>query len=326
MKIGIIGCGIVGAYLAWKLAKEHEVFVFEERKRIGGKPCSGLISERLWNFIPKNKRLLKHKIRYCNINFPKKTTTLYFNPKMMVIDRSGLDRHVTRLAQKEGAKIYKGYKAKRMFFHGRKRPQISFENKKRTKVFEFDRIIGADGALSFVRKEVGAKEPEFRLGIYTYKRQRNKRNVVETFPLRNGFSWKIPRKDNIEVGAIENKKKTSKEFEKVRRKFKIAKKSRKHSALIPMGVVTTNSKTVALCGDAAGLTKPWSGGGVIWGLTAADILVSSFPNFKAYNKKIKKRFVSQVMIGRLMNKAVIFTGKMLPWFLPHEIRFDSDFM
>jgi len=47
MKIGIVGCGVNGAYLAWKLSKENEVEVFERNIFIGEKPCSELISERI---------------------------------------------------------------------------------------------------------------------------------------------------------------------------------------------------------------------------------------------------------------------------------------
>ena len=62
MKIGIIGCSINGAYLAWKLSKENDVTVFEKNKTIGEKPCSGLVSERIWNFIPKNDDLIENVI------------------------------------------------------------------------------------------------------------------------------------------------------------------------------------------------------------------------------------------------------------------------
>ena len=327
MRIGIIGCGIVGAYLAWRLAKQgHDVLVFEEKRKIGGKACSGLISGRLWKFIPKNKKLIKHTIRCCNIKFPRKTSKLYFSPRMMVIDRSGLDRYVAGLAKKAGAKIYTGHRAKKIFLRRKSKLQASFETGKISKVLEFDRIIGADGALSVVRKELVARDPKFRLGIYSYKRQKNRKGSVDTFPLSNGFSWKIPAKRKIEVGTIHDKKNAKKEFKKIKRKFKVAKKSRKYSALVPTGIITTNTRKVALCGDAAGLTKPWSGGGVIWGLTAADILVKNFPRMRKYNRKLRRKFGAQMMLGNIMNTGVMFAGNYLPWLLPNEVIFDPDFM
>jgi flavin-dependent dehydrogenase len=59
MRIGIVGCGINGAYLSWKLSGlGHEVEVFERNDVVGEKPCSELISERIWNFVPKNESLV----------------------------------------------------------------------------------------------------------------------------------------------------------------------------------------------------------------------------------------------------------------------------
>ena len=34
MKIGIVGAGINGTYLAWKLSKDHDVILFEKKKKI----------------------------------------------------------------------------------------------------------------------------------------------------------------------------------------------------------------------------------------------------------------------------------------------------
>jgi len=57
-------------------------------------------------------------------------------------------------------------------------------------------------------------------------------------------------------------------------------------------MIFSKNKQVALCGDAMGLTKPWSGGGIIWSLYAADILLNNFPNFGKYEKKLRG-FLSQ---------------------------------
>ncbi|MEM5804300.1 MAG: hypothetical protein QXU82_00390 [Candidatus Aenigmatarchaeota archaeon] len=326
MKVGIIGCGIVGAYLAWKLAESNEVYLFEEKAKIGSKPCSGLISERLWDFVPRNEKVIMHAIGRCRISFPKKKVHLYFKPSMMIVDRNMLTRYVAWLAHKKGAKLFVGHKARKLFFNGGHKPQVSFDTPEGIKAFEFDRIIGCDGALSFVRREVGGKDPKFRLGIYTYKKQKSQKRTVETFPTKNGFSWSIPRGDSMEVGTIEVNGSAKGEFERIRKRYKLPKNTKKFSALIPNGLTTLDSKNVALCGDAAGLTKPWSGGGVIWGLTAADLLVKSFPNFRSYNRKVKRKFGPQLIIGRALRKTTNFAGTRMPWLLPSEIRFDSDWV
>jgi len=97
------------------------------------------------------------------------------------------------------------------------------------------------------------------------------------------------------------------------------------SALIPQGLIIPKSNSFTLCGDAAGLTKPWSGGGVIWGLTAAELILKSFPDFLKSQREIKRRFWLEIAVSKLIIKAVYFLGFHLPVFLPKSVKIDGDF-
>src|SRR3989338_10706182 len=106
MRIAIIGAGITGLYLAWKLVKIGEdITVFEKRDKIGKEACSGLFSDRILEFIPQSKNLIRNKINYTLINFPKKTLKVRFSRPFLVMEHSELDHLVFDLAQKSGAKI-----------------------------------------------------------------------------------------------------------------------------------------------------------------------------------------------------------------------------
>ena len=71
--VGVIGAGIIGLYLAWKLSEAgYKTTVFEKKGKISAKPCSGLISERIKGFIPLDPLIIQNKIDYCVIHFPKK--------------------------------------------------------------------------------------------------------------------------------------------------------------------------------------------------------------------------------------------------------------
>ena len=318
MQVGIVGCGICGAYLASKLSKEHEVLVFEQKHKIGKLACSGLISEMIWQFIPENKKLVQNKISTAIVHFPKKTIKLKFYPEMLVINHKELDQYVAGLAKKAGANILLDHKVEKVFL--RDKPQL-LVNKK---THEFDYLIGCDGPISIVRRSLELPEPSYRLGILTYTNEKNYSDFVDVWPLKSGFSWKIPRGNCTEYGVLGNPAIAKQEFSRFCKKEKI-KPKKIYSALVPEGLITGKDR-VALCGDAAGLTKPISGGGVIWALTTVDLLVKNFPNIKKYNYKLERFFAPKLLFSRLATKMAIWAGNHLPLLLPAEIEIDSDLL
>jgi len=106
MKVVIIGGGICGLYLSWKLSKAgHNVSVFERKSEIGNKICSGLFSERILDFIPKSKILIQNTIKSAVLRFPKKTINLYFSKNFFVMSHFEMDKLVAELAKQTGAEI-----------------------------------------------------------------------------------------------------------------------------------------------------------------------------------------------------------------------------
>ena len=103
MKVAIIGAGISGLYIGWKLAEQgNQVTIFEKRPEIGKMVCSGLFSEKLFDFIPKNhiQDLIENRIDYTLIHFPRKTLKVNFKKSFWVISHYELDRRVAALAEK----------------------------------------------------------------------------------------------------------------------------------------------------------------------------------------------------------------------------------
>lgn len=309
MKVAIIGAGIVGLYLAWKLSEAgHKVIVFEKKEKIGKEACSGLFSERLLDFIPQSKSLVQNRIESVLVRFPKKTVKVKFSKPFLLMSHAELDRLVADLARKAGAEIRLGQNIPRTVLG----------------ILGFDRIIGCDGAHSMVRKSLGLKEPDYRLGIQGFVSQSDNSNCVETWAVNNGFIWKIPRGEETEYGIIADPKGAKLLFDEFLKKRSI-KIQRTISALIPQGLIIPKNNSINLCGDAAGLTKPWSGGGVIWGLTAADLILKSFPDFFKSQKEIKRRFRPEIIFAKLVIRAVYFLGFRWPVLLPKSVKIDGDF-
>ena len=287
MKVAIIGAGINGLYLAWKLSEAgHKVTVFEKKEKIGKEACSGLYSVL--------------------IHFPKKTVTVKPKRRFFLISHAELDRQVYSLAQRAGAEIVLRH------------PVNSWPK-------GFDRIIGCDGYDSFVRKSLGFKNPSFMFTVQGFLEEEDYSGHVETWARKQGFVWRIPRGKEIEYGAISVPKAAKSIFNEFVTENNL-KLEREIASVTPQGFLIPNNPSITLCGDAAGLTKPWSGGGVIWGLMAASFLLKNFPDFVKYRNKMKRFFLPNIIISEFGTRVVYFLGFNLPWLLPKKVKIEGDFL
>ena len=299
-KIAIIGAGIIGLYTASKLEeKGFDVTLFEKEsiENVGKKSCSTLVSRRILNFIKVDEDLIENTIKKCLIKFNKKEVVLEFNPEHIVINR---EKFVLRMIK--NAKF-----------------NIIFESKE-TNFEGFDYVIGADGASSFLRKHLGLKDPDFKIGLKVEEDKIDSSDTVKTFKTKNGFTWIIPKGNYVEYGILEKKENIKKEWKAFNRQGKNS-----SFAIVPQGLILADSDKYALVGDATGLTKPWSGGGIIWQLYEAEMLINNFPDFKKYNREVKKFFLFKIIKGRITNKLIHFIGNNLGFLIPSYIKYDNDF-
>jgi len=307
LKTAIVGAGICGLYSAWKLSQRgYNVTVFEKKEKIGKQTCSGLFSERILEFIPESGKLIQNQIDSVLIHFPRRTIRIKFSKRFLVMSHFELDNLVADLAAASGAKIILNH------------PLNSLPE-------GFNRVIGCDGPNSIIRKSLGLGNPAFRLAIQGFIPKKDYYNFVETWPIKNGFIWKIPRGKETEYGAIGNSKEVKTIFENFLKKNNLQ-LDRMASAVVPQGLLISSDSSVALCGDAAGLAKPWSGGGVIWGLISSEILLKNFPDFLKYQKELKKFFLPKIILSGIATKMAYFLGLNLPWFLPKNVRIEGDFL
>ena len=315
-KVAIVGAGVIGLYLAWQLSlKGYKVSIYEKRseKDFGDKPCSTLVSERIKSFIPIDDSFIENKIIGCLINFPQKTVRLNFQPIHLVLSRPKLVQKLLELAKVAGAEVF-------------------FEKEIKGIPQGFDKVIGCDGGISHVRQSLKLPMPKFRLGLQLFERQEDDYNLAETWPVKSGFIWRIARGREVELGILADRQKALPEFRKFLTKKKIdfimdhlGQPVGLKSAIVPQKMILPKNKNITLCGDAAGLVKPWSGGGLIWGLKAAQILLETFPDFEAYRKKTKRFFAFRIAKGRVADFMVHFLGLNCPSVLPKQITYDNDF-
>lgn len=261
----IVGAGAIGLYTA-KLLEENNlnILILEKHKEIGNKACSGLVSTRLKNFVRlgnwvenKIKNIIIHSQAGNVIKLERPNTLAY------VIDREKLDCWLSRQVK---SKILFGTRVENIRM---KKDWIEVRTNKG--FFRSKLLVGCDGANSIVAKYLGVNR-EIISGLMMRENKKNYSNTAEIWVdknlINNGFFWLIPRGKNIEYGALGRKI----NFKLIENFFRLKnKKCKRMGGIIPIGLQKTYSDRILLIGDAACQIKPWSCGGLIYGLIASKI-------------------------------------------------------
>jgi len=276
----VVGAGPAGSRLARRLAERGlDVLVFEQGTI--GKPlaCSGHVSTDIWEFVPDGARdrLLQNRIhgaRFHPDGFDGNTYRFYREtPISSVIDRVTLDRELADVAREAGAEIREDHTALGLTEY-RDHVELEVRGPDGVEPHRGRLVAGCDGPNSRVRTETGLPDPgELLHGVLGFDDEPDHEAFVDVhLTVPRFFAWRIPRGDaGVEYGLA------TPPGEDVRERFESftagygVETDRRCSGLIPIGPPpTVTSGRVFLVGDAAGHNKPFTGGGIVYGMTAAD--------------------------------------------------------
>ncbi len=312
VKACIVGAGVVGCYTALLLSDKAEITLIE-KSPLANKPCSGLFSSRIFEFFPFPKKLVEACFEEIEINFGKRKVTLILEQPLYAFNRKKLEEYLFSLVKKEVDELLID-----RVIAVTKRAEVFLERSGKRK---FDRVIACDGTLSTTRKSLGLPSPRFHLGLQCFVKSKEKNEKIRAFATHHGFIWEIPRHGKIEYGIFEIPEIARKLFENFLKEKNLSVQNFR-GALIPCGIVISPYSNVFLCGDSAGMCKPWSGGGIIWGFTAAKIMESVFPNLAKANFFVKKIFFAKQIFYHRLSKIV----RKCSFILPKKIRIDTDWI
>jgi geranylgeranyl reductase family protein len=298
----VIGAGPVGAFSAACLEKGMDLVVLERERGLGHKACSGLISTGLDKFVKPRNEWIDSKVKGAVMHSPggkelvlkKKGTAAY------VIDRPAFDRWV---ASRVKSDIMFSTEARAVDV---KKDHVEVRTNKGTVKARL--LVDCSGAMSIGARKLGARPEEMLNGLTAIVDKPDSGDFVEMWfdrkKLADGFLWRIPRGDSVEYGAIGK----SVNFRQLESFFKI-RDYKKGAAPIPMGLVKTFGERMLLIGDSACQVKPWSGGGIIYGFTAAgiaaDVVKKASGNYEesvleTYETGWRSSFGRNISLGMLM--------------------------
>ncbi|MFB6191080.1 MAG: geranylgeranyl reductase family protein [Candidatus Nanohaloarchaea archaeon] len=331
----VVGAGPVGSHLAKQFSdRENDILVIERSEEIG-KPlaCSGHVSPDIWDFVPEDARdrLYQNEIRGARFHSGGKEYRFFRDETVSyVIDRIELDKVKAEQAREAGAKYRLGEEVREVE-----------ELKDRVKVvtdeeeYEARMVAGCDGAGSKVREEAGLGEPgKFYQGILGFSDEDDGSDFVDVhLEVPEFFGWRIPRGDSVEYGAAVPRGENPVEW--------LEKVTGKHGAevedicagAIPVGPVDSAvSRRVFLAGDAAGQTKPFTGGGILYGMRAAEAAAETIDverpgTLQDYERAWRQELGRDIRVGEFIRKtysAPPIVQRAGMWFFEGEIGVHMD--
>ena len=284
-KVGIIGAGIGGSYLAYRLSKEVvDTIVFDFRAP-HEKICGGGVSHKTIEKFPIISELPISRKEIWKSTFisPKdEVVTISLEKPLTIFSRMDLDYSLLTMAQEAGTHFTK---EKVQSFA---REDNCWRIYTKTGDYKVEFLVGADGALSRTRRKLNVvprKEDAF-FGLECFLNVKRDAAVFKFFPDIQGYLWAFPRSNNLAVGIVSNHcgKTNVKNIEEkllnfIERNYpEQTPKISVQGAYIPL-FCADDSKHIRICdnswaliGDAATFVDPVSGEGIYYAIYSAEIL------------------------------------------------------
>ena len=283
----VVGAGPSGSRTAWNLSKAGYETALIDRVDVIGEPCqcAGLITPRTFDYLG-YKRPVLQEMDGARLWGPKESYLDFqaSETKALVIDRPDLDRSIANRAADSGSQLLSGHT---YLGHEKIDGGIKAKIKNKDGKFEIETklLIGSDGPLSRVAKNAGIRSSREVLTAFgaDVEGYQGKNTHVDLFVgsdlAPRFFGWGIPTGPNEgRIGLATTLPHRPMSF--FRNYFKKgapskllggAKVVNLISGMIPFGTANPSyTDNVILTGDAAGMAKPTSGGGIYSGLISAD--------------------------------------------------------
>ena len=311
----VIGGGPAGLAAAAELARRgHSVSVFEEHAAIGAPVhCTGVLAAEAVDSLDLPRHALLNPLATVRFVAPSGRAFEYTTSRTeaVVIDRAVFDRALADTATAAGASITRGRRVTAVSQHARSAVVALADGE----TIEARSVVIACGAQYGLQRRLGLDIPPMYLHSAQFEFPAAAPRDVEIFfgssIAPKGFAWVVPVQRGTmafaRVGVMAATQATSWFTQIVRHvqqrwQLDIPNPLTPRRRVLPLADVgRTYTDRVLLVGDAAGLVKPTTGGGIYYGIIsgrlAAEVLSDQLqrdeltaPHLARYEKLWRKRF------------------------------------
>lgn len=313
----VVGAGPAGSRFARRAAaRGFDVVVFEQGSVGTPLACSGHVSTDIWSFVPEDAhdRLRQNEIHGARFHTggPDSDSHQFFKNDVVstVIGRVELDRTLAEAAREDGADVREDHTVVDLTEY-RDSVELTVRGPDGLDTHRARMVAGCDGPRSRVREAVGLPDPDELLhGVLGFTEQADHEEFVDVHLTVPGFfAWRIPRGDaGVEYGlAAKPDSDVGDRFESFTAGYGVE-ITRRCSGLIPIGPPdSVTSGRVFLVGDAAGHNKPFTGGGILYGMTAATIAAAEIDpqdpaTLETYEQQWREELLDDIRLGHLVRR------------------------
>ena len=290
----VVGAGPVGGYLSRRLNEHgHSVLLVEEHAEIG-RPfqCAGLVNPAAMDKVNMGRSVLS-RIWGANIHSPHGVTVSIGDPtrnRTNSVCRKIFDEGVVSQSIATGTDLILSSTAVSADVHN-DMVEVQIDTPDGEITVQAKLLCGADGAHSWVRRHFKMGRPKemmigFQIEVTGYDGDAGRLDMYTGSNIAPGFfSWAIPSGETTRVGTWTTPElmngNSSEDFlnvlisnNQINHRFADCREVGRYCGPVPSGIGSKVSiPRVILFGDAAGICKPTTGGGIGPGFDQVDMIV-----------------------------------------------------
>lgn len=310
----VVGGGPIGLLSGLLLLKNGvETTIYEEDKYIGyPQHCTGIVSEdTLYTYPIDIHKLVLNKFYGVIMKIGNKEIMVYraSTPKAFMIDRVMLEKKLAEKIIDEGGKILTNYR---------------FSYSELGSHYKSSLIIDAGGVKSLIRRGYNQVLPAIQVDLKLenglFSRELTE-IIVDKRINKDYFMWIVPYKDSVfRIGSASREQLKESIFTILKNEDIEGTVENILGGLIVTGgpIKRFVSKNVIYVGDAAGMVKVTTGGGLYYGGVGACLLIDAIleKSLNIYQKRWMNKFGREIKLQKLVRE--IFTkcteGELLELF------------